>query len=295
MNAEGEPLSADDAALKTLKTAVRRFWDAKPCGVKNTALIPGSRAFYEAIEAHRYKEESQIPDVVDFDQSAGKRVLEIGGGVGTDGRQFARNCGQYVDADLSINSLQLARDGFRCFGLSGMFVNADAENLPFPDASFDLVYSHGVLHHTPDTERALGEAYRVLRPEGRAVIMLYARESFQYWVGTQTVGRLRLEAARLRMGRIAFNEFVGLPSDHRGWLPDWLVVNNSTDGLGNPLSKLYTKRQLREMFSAYRQVSLQKHCFPLRKIPLLRNLMPRSIAYHLGRSVGSFWYVIAVK
>lgn len=287
-------MNADDPQSEDLKAMVRRFWDAKPCGVKNTALEPGSRAFFEQIEAHRYALEFHIPEVVGFHRSAGKRVLEIGGGVGTDGRQFARSCGQYVDADLSFNSLVLARKGFECYGLSGMFVEADAENLPFADASFDMVYSHGVLHHTPNTERALAEVHRVLRPDGEAVIMLYARESLGYW-GGQTAGRIRLERARRRMGREAFNKFVGLPSQHRGWIPEHVVLNNSTDGLGNPLSKMYTREEMKRLFSMYRRVNLQKQFIPRHKIPLIGNHFPIRIAYLLGRLFGSFWFVRASK
>jgi len=97
------------------------------------------------------------------------------------------------------------------------------------------------------------------------------------------------------MGRESFNRFVGLPPEHRGWLPDWVVVTNSTDGLGNPLSKLYTARQLQQMFSIFRSIHMEKHYFPRRKIPVVGPLLPRFVAYWLGRMVGSFWYIKAVK
>ena len=282
----------DSAALKA---AVRRFWNNKPCGAKNTTGEPGTRAFYEEIEAHRYQEEFHIPLVAEFNDHLGQKVLEIGCGLGTDGRQFVRGGANYIGCELSFHSLALAHRGFGLFGQSGAFVCADAESQPFSDASFDLVYCHGVLHHTPDTEHAIREIYRVLRSGGKAIIMLYARESFSYIVGAQTYGRLRLELARLRMGREAFTRFVGLAPNHRGWLPDWVVINNSTDGLGNPLSKLYTRSQLHQMFSAFRDVRLEKHYFPRRKIPIIGPRLPRFVAYWLGRAMGSFWYIKAVR
>jgi len=282
----------DSAALKA---AVRRFWDNKPCGAKNTIAEPGTRAFYEEIEAHRYREEFHIPLVAEFNDHYGEKVLEIGCGLGTDGRHFVRGGANYISCDLSFHSLALARRGFELFGLPGAFVCADAENLPFPDASFDLVYCHGILHHTPDTERAIREIHRALVSGGKAIVMLYARESFSYIVGAQTFGRLRLEWARLRMGRASFNHSVNLPPEHRGWLPDWVVINNSTDGLGNPLSKLYTRSQLQRIFSAFRDVRLEKHYFPRRKIPVIGPRLPRFVAYWLGRMMGSFWYIKAVK
>lgn len=278
-----------------LKAAVRQFWDNKPCGAKNTTAEPGTRAFYQEIEAHRYQEEFHIPLVAEFNEHFGQKVLEVGCGLGTDGRQFVRGGANYIGCELSFHSLVLARRGFELSSLPGAFVCADAENLPFSDSAFDLVYCHGVLHHTPDTERGLREIYRVLRPGGKAIIMLYARESFSYIVGAQILGRLRLEWARLRMGRESFNRFVGLPPEHRGWLPDWVVINNSTDGLGNPLSQLYTADQLQGLFSAFRDIRLEKHYFPRRKMPLIGPHMPRFVAYWLGRTLGSFWYIKAVK
>jgi SAM-dependent methyltransferase len=277
-----------------LKAAVRRYWDGKASGKAGSRASNG-REFYEAIDAARYALEFHIPAVAEFDRATGKAVLEVGGGTGTDGRQLAKRAARYVDADLSFNSLSIAKDGFAALDCRGAFVQSDAERLPFCDESFDLVFSHGVLHHTPDTEEAIREVHRVLRPGGRAIVMLYARHSLSYWVGAQTLGRLRLLRARRRMGREAFNRFVGLPVDRRGWLPDWVVVNNSTDGLGNPLSKVYTARQLRQMFSMFRDVTLEKHFLPRHKIPVIGPRLPRAVAYWLGRWMGMYWYVKAAK
>ena len=277
-----------------LKGRVRRFWDNQPCGVRHGEAAPGTKGFYEAVEAHRYEAEFHIPAVAEFTQHRNERVLEIGGGLGTDGRQFARNGARYVDADLSGNSLSLARQGFLLERLTGGFTQTDAENLPFASETFDLVYSHGVLHHTPDTERAIGEVFRVLKRGGKAIIMLYARESLGY-VAAHFLGRARLEHLRWKMGRAAFNQFVGLPADHRGWLPTQIAVNNSTDGLGNPLSKFYTASELRTLFGRFGSVALEKHYFPRHKFPIIGPRLPRGVAAWLGRTAGSFWYIKAVK
>jgi SAM-dependent methyltransferase len=263
--------------------------------VKNSAWAPGTRAFYDEVDTFRYAEEFHIPQVAEFERYRGARVLEIGGGVGSDGRRFARNGADYVDADLSINSLKVARAGFEVFGLSGRFVSTDAERLPFPSEHFDLVYSHGVLHHTPDTGAAISEVRRVLRPDGIAAIMLYARESLAYFAGVHVAGRARLERLRHRIGDAAFNRLVGLPPGHRGWLPTWVVVNNSTDGVGNPLSRFYSRPELRWLFRAFADVHVEKHYFPRRKIPVVGPAVPRRAAYALGRAIGGYWYVKARK
>jgi ubiquinone/menaquinone biosynthesis C-methylase UbiE len=283
-----------DGIPAELKGRVRRFWDNQPCGVRHSEAQPGTIEFYQAIEAHRYTEEFHIPAVAEFAEHPRERVLEIGGGLGTDGRQFARHGARYVDVDLSRNSLSLAREGFRLERLAGGFTQADAEDLPFATGTFDLVYSHGVLHHTPDTERAIAEVFRLLKPGGKAIVMLYARESLGY-LAAHVLGRARLQRLRRKMGAAAFNEFVGLPPEHRGWLPTQIAVNNSTDGLGNPLSKFYTARELRTLFARFASVSLEKHYFPRHKVPFIGPRLPRRVAAWLGRTAGSFWYVKAIK
>ena len=282
-----------DAAVE-LKARVRRFWDSAPCGTRHGEDVPGSQAFFKSVEAHRYAQEFHIPLVAEFTAHAGDRVLEIGGGLGTDGRQFARNGARYVDLDLSRQSLEMARRGFGHDGLSGRFLHGDAERQPFASGAFDLVYSHGVLHHTPDTERAVGEVWRLLRPGGKAIVMLYARESLGY-LSSHVLGRARLLRLRRQMGREAFNAFIGLPAGYRGWMSTQTVINNSTDGVGNPLSKFYTAGELRALFGRFSSVALEKHYVPRHKIPLIGARLPQPVAMWLGRLAGSYWYIKAVK
>lgn len=172
--------------LPELKEAVRRFWDAGPCGTGEVAgPAEGTAAFFEALDARRYALEPFIARYARFDAWAGRRVLEIGCGAGGDLVRFARVEAIVTGVDLSPRSLALTRCRFELAGLPADLRVADAETLPFPDASFDLVYSWGVLHHTPDTPRAIREAWRVLVPGGRACIMLYHRRSLfalQAWV-----------------------------------------------------------------------------------------------------------------
>lgn len=236
-----------------------------------------------------------IPLVAEFKDHAGETILEIGCGLGTDGRQFARGGARYIAIDLSLHSLKLAAQGFQLFNLPGRFIHGDAERLPFRDNFFDLVYSHGVLHHTPDTHQAIKEVYRVLHPGGKAIVMLYNRHSFHYWIGTRIVAQLRLELIRFKIGREAFNNLVGLPSGYRGWLPHQVVISNSTDGVGNPLSKFYTRRELRLLFSDFNKIDIEVHYIPRRKIPIFGKYIPDLLSYWLGRVMGTCLYVKAVK
>ena len=128
-----------------LKERVREFWQEHPCGTKFADAPPGSRRFYELVEEHRYKKEWHIPTAAGFAHSKNLRVLEVGCGLGTDGAQFANAGADYTGIDLTQAAVDLAKRRFELFELPGTFRVADAEGLDFPDNSFDLVYSHGVL------------------------------------------------------------------------------------------------------------------------------------------------------
>src|ERR1700704_713957 len=177
-----------------LKERVRAFWQAHPCGTKFSDAEMGTREFFARVEAHRYTKEWHIPEAADFAGTRGLRVLEIGCGMGTDGAQFAQAGAHYAGIDLTEAAIELARKRFELSGLEGEFRVADAEKLDFADNSFDRVYSHGVLHHTPDTARAVAEIHRVLKPDGRAAVMLYHRGSYNYRIGIRV---LRRAGARL--------------------------------------------------------------------------------------------------
>ena len=135
-------------------------------------------------EVERYRYDIYAPwmrEVMEFDRHAGEHILEIGGGIGTDHAQFAKAGGIMYDVDLASGHLELAKRNFELRGLQGTFRHGDAENIPFNDNSFDLVYSNGVIHHTPNTTQVVKEIYRVLKPGGRCIIMVYAENSLHYW------------------------------------------------------------------------------------------------------------------
>lgn len=150
---------------QNIKDKVRAFWDANPCGTAFTECKELTKEFYDSIEQHRYQVDYYIPELINSVRNKYKRILEIGCGVGTDLRQFAE-VGEVMGIDLSENSVRLAQQGFELFGYEGDFLIGDGENLGFKDNSFDFVYSLGVLHHTPNTQKAVDEIHRVLKPGG---------------------------------------------------------------------------------------------------------------------------------
>jgi len=214
-----------------LKAQVQEYWNEHPCGTQFTDLEWGSRDFFRAVENDRYRRQPFMEEAVGFPRYSGRRLLEIGCGLGTDLLQFARHQARVTGLDLTVKSVSLARRRFLLEEVPGDFLTGDAERLPFPDDSFDVVYSFGVLHHTPDTARTFQEIRRVLRPGGEAVIMLYHSRSSHYYVGYPLAMMSRLRNGEGLIGRGEYFRIY--------------------DGDRNPLGKAYTRREVRQFFSGF--------------------------------------------
>ncbi|MGI9067597.1 MAG: class I SAM-dependent methyltransferase [Pyrinomonadaceae bacterium] len=290
-----------------LKERVRTFWQANPCGVKFADAAPGTRRFYELVEAHRYTSEWHIPIAADFVGTGKQKVLEIGCGLGTDGAQFAEAGADYTGVDLTDAAVELARKRFELFNLPGKFQMADAENLDFADQSFDLVYSHGVLHHTPETQKAIKEIHRVLRSGGRAIVMLYHRDSYNYRLNISVLRRAGAQLLKWETGINLIHRITGEPLDslreHARLLktekesylkPDEFLSQN-TDGAGNPLARVYSRREARELFKEFSEVTLKTYFLNKRWVPLVGSLLPRSWESRLASRWGWHLWIYATK
>lgn len=239
--------------MSELKEQVKQHWEQEPCGTSTASATPGTSEFFAEVEAERYRLEPYIPAFAEFERWRGKRVLEIGVGLGTDFVRFVRAGADAVGVDLTEASVAAVRDRLAQEGLEAEVNAADAEALPFDDASFDLVYSYGVLHHTPDTERAVGEVRRVLRPSGEARIMLYSRRS---WVAL---------GAWLLWG-------VGRG---RPWKS---ITDVLAEHLESPGTKAYTRAELDDLFAGFSHVRYVRNVTPYdRRVvgPLARLTGPR--------------------
>lgn len=175
-----EPTRA--AGGSALKQAVKDHWEQETCGVR---YGDGEErlAWFRTIAEKRYELEPYIPDFAQFAEGQGKKVLEIGVGAGSDFLNWARNAGHATGVDLTEAGIALTRERLTLEQIDPArfaLQPADAENLPFETGSFDIVYSWGVLHHTPDTRKAYSEVLRVLKPGGRMRTMVYQVPS---WTG----------------------------------------------------------------------------------------------------------------
>jgi ubiquinone/menaquinone biosynthesis C-methylase UbiE len=164
---------ASPAAAPDLKQRVAEFWNHEPCGTRYL----DAKYEFEAQAKARYALEPHIPEFAKFASSHGLRVIEIGVGLGADYERWLRAGAIATGVDLSEKSLAQTRARCERAGLSPDLFLADAENLPFPDQTFDVVYSYGVMHHSPNTAKCIREAARVLKPGGEARIMLYHHRS----------------------------------------------------------------------------------------------------------------------
>lgn len=291
----------------SLKEKVRAFWQANPCGTKFADAPPGTRRFYELVEEHRYQKEWHIPQAADFAGARGLTMLEVGCGLGTDGAQFAGAGADYTGVDLTDAAIELAQKRFELFNLPGNFQTADAENLDFADNSFDLVYSHGVLHHTPDTERAIREIHRVLRPGGRAVVMLYHRDSYNYRVNISLLRRAGAQLLRWEPGVRLVHRLTGesleslrqhaaqLRNDQHSYLKPEEFLSQNTDGAGNPLARVYSRSEARELFRDFAEIELRTYFLNKRWLPLIGRILPRSFESKLASRWGWHLWIYAKK
>jgi ubiquinone/menaquinone biosynthesis C-methylase UbiE len=168
-------------ASSQLKEKVRDFWNAEPCGTRYLDTPDDFAAHARA----RYELEPFIPKFAQFASTRGQRVLEIGVGMGADYLEFLKAGARAIGVDLSAASIEQARRRCQSAGFDPDLKVSDAEDLTLPDDMFDIVYSYGVLHHSADVPRCLREVWRVLRPGGQALIMLYAHPSltgFMLWL-----------------------------------------------------------------------------------------------------------------
>ena len=170
--------------MQTDKQDVHDFWNEASCG-EDLYLYGSSREAYEAQARKRYELEPYIAEFAGFHSAAGKRVLEIGVGLGADHLRFAQAGADLVGIDLTERAVRHTARRLAQFGLSSRLSVGDAERLDFPDLCFDRVYSWGVLHHSPETQKAVLEVWRVLKPGGEARVMIYHKWSllgFMLWI-----------------------------------------------------------------------------------------------------------------
>jgi 2-polyprenyl-3-methyl-5-hydroxy-6-metoxy-1,4-benzoquinol methylase len=262
---------------------VREYWNSRPCNIRHSAKPVGSKEYFDEVEARKYFVEPHIPLFAEFERWNGRKVLEIGCGIGTDTISFARAGARVTVAELSDESLAVAKQRAAVFGLSDRvaFHNGNAEKLSsfVPVEPHDLVYSFGVIHHSPHPEEILSEATKYLKAGGTIKLMVYNRWSWKVlWI-------------ILREGK------------GRVWRWRQLVAEHSEAQFGSPVTYTYTPQELTAMLErhGFRDVvTAIDHIFPWRirdyvqyryvKVWYFRYL-PKRVFRALERRLG--WHLMA--
>lgn len=240
---------------------VRRFWEDHVNNEYFTRRERGSPEYFREIERRRYRHHYHLPPLFErmAERGRGRRLLEVGCGIGIDTLRLARlGFGEVVGVDLTEVAVEVAAERARREGLEGVrFEVADAETLPFEEGSFDLVYSFGVLHHTPGIERAVAEVHRVLAPGGTAHVMLYHSRSL-----------VNLVHRALR-----------LPYESPKDLKDHC-----------PVVYRLTRAEARRLFGLFQRVRIETEYPFTYGMRLVSRLVPRPLERWLGRRIG--WHLM---
>jgi SAM-dependent methyltransferase len=223
---------------------VRNYWNARPCNIRHSTAQIGTVEYFNQVEARKYFVEPHIPGFASFEEWRGKKVLEIGCGIGTDTINFARAGASVTAVDLSSESLELARKRAEVFGLSDKirFFEANAEHLAdFVDPEpFDLIYSFGVIHHSPNPRQIVDHIRQNFVHEGSKVkIMVYYRYSWKVlWMLLQEGGKF--------------------------WKLDEIIAKHSEAQTGCPITYSYTRGNAAELMGSGFKIDniFVDHIFP---------------------------------
>lgn len=228
---------------ETPVTSVQQYWNSRPCNIRHSTKPIGTREYFDEVEARKHFVEPHIPGFAEFERWTGKKVMEIGCGLGTAMINFARNGAQVTALDLSDKSLELAKQRVDVYDVNDRvtFYAGNAEELDqfVPVEPYDLVYSFGVIHHTPHPERVIDQIRQYTKPGSTVKIMVYYRYSWKVlWI-------------LLTYGKGQF------------WRMNELIAQYSEAQEGCPVTYVYSKKEAKELLQGFEIVELQpEHIFP---------------------------------
>ena len=212
-------------------TEVRDYWNRRPCNIRHSPKPVGSKEYFDEVEQRKYFVEPHIPGFAQFSKWQGKKVLEIGCGIGTDTMNFARAGATVTAVDLSEKSIEVAKQRAEVFGLGDRirFYQANAEELSqvVPVEPYDLIYSFGVIHHTPRPDRVVEQLKAYSKPGTTLKVMVYHRYSFKVlWI-------------MLKYGKLQF------------WKTNEIVTQHAEAQFGCPIAYIYSKKQGRALLEQH--------------------------------------------
>ena len=171
-------MSTADASHDPLGRQVRRYWERHIHDLDISRHAPGTQGFFADLEQYHFEKLHHLLRLVPFEAARGQRVLEVGCGAGVDLIRFARGGARVTGIDVAESAIGLAHENFRQQGLDARLLVADGELMPFRDASFDLVYAHGIVQYAAGDRAVIDECRRVVRPGGQVIVQVYNRISW---------------------------------------------------------------------------------------------------------------------
>ena len=286
---------------------VQTYWQAHPAGeAEVTHLATDRRGFFEERDRQTRLLYPSLDADYGFARAQGKRTLEVGCGMGYNAQRLAQQGACLIVMDLAHRAVLLTRERLLLRNLSAAFLVADAEHLPFAPDVFMMVFSSGVIHHSPNTVQAAREIVRALQAGGEATVMVYNRNSRWFWWNIVVVLGVLMwllnnlpEGSRERLlnSRPDWRDLM-LPAGQPLRFADVVRAGTDFGGLRNPLSRVYTKRSTRRLLFGlvnFRYVT-QFNCFrALDEMPSLLVLLVRRVLAWLDRRWGWFLIVHAEK
>ena len=231
---------------------IENYWNERPCNIRHSKETVGTRQFFCDVEAKKYRVEGHIYSFADFNKWKGKKVLEIGCGLGTEAVNFARAGAQVTAIDMSEKSLEIAKKRAKVFGLDKRitFYQGNAEKLDeiIPAQKFDMVWSFGVIHHTPNPENVIKCINEFMSPSTELRMMVYNKYSWKvFWI-------------LLKYGKGRF------------WDIDRFIAQHSEAQFGSPMTYTYTKKSVRELLKGFNIEDIKiEHIFPYRISDYVQN------------------------
>lgn len=256
---------------------VKNYWETRTPGIKHSQAEPGTKEFLDELEHKRYtRHYAYLLEEAEFGAHRGKKVLEIGCGMGIDLMQFAKGGAVVTGIDLTDKAIRNAKAHFGHRGLTGTFRTMNSEKLDFPDNTFDVVYSFGVLHHTLDTQKAINEVHRVLKPGGKSIIMLY-HKGFRYYL------KIHLYYGVLKGEYLKYG------------IKD-LVNQRTEEFFHSPITRVYTRSAAKALFGRFSKIEsanafrIDDNFWVLGKFFQFSDYLPKAVRRLIEQRIG--WNVV---
>ncbi len=273
------------------KEEVYEFWNTAPNESLSVKSELNTKEFFEESEEYRYQSIHKnfgIPffkKAIQFEKYNDLKILEIGCGIGVDSIQFARQGNHMTLLDLTFESLKITKKRFENENLIAQYIEGDAENLPFESNSFDMVYSYGVIHHSPNTEISVKEIFRVLKPGGQAIVMLYSKYSAMVYSNL-------LINEGIRQGYLFKYKSLQKVINHR------TELQSAKEGNEPVLTRVFSKSAIRKMFSDFDDITISTEYLTEGMLAQMRYLLvfvPKKIQLKLHRWLGWNHIIFAKK